>query len=207
MKTSSTRSFSAVARPLSVALTALAWLTGCVTIKEYSFELDYSSGKLIRGYHDLRSQKDSDDDYSLEKDWASLKEQMDDDKPTYEPAVARDLSKELFEEEGLLSARTTHQVACPQCFPSKTALLAWLHDDDAWRFEEINDEIFLILAGRKKVLSTNGQILESARNTMIVWPAEAEHFAYRVEDESSGGESLLPLYLKEEAAQPEKPLQ
>ena len=175
------------------------WLTGCVTVSQYKFALDCTTGEVRREYVDLSSRAGGgDNNYSVTNDWATLKNMVDDKKPQFDPDVVEDISKELFEKDKVLCARRLQKVKGPKCFPSKAALLAYLHEAD-WRFEMVNDEVFFFLPSGKKIVSTNGQKLTTGRNSLIVWPAGTDKFEYVVSEQWSGGTSLLPYYLKEKA--------
>lgn len=191
-------------------LTCSFTLTGCITLSEYRFSFDYETGKLERVYHDLRSKKGpSEEDYSVENDWAHLKKLVADEKPEFDPDVVKKQYTELFEKDGVLCGRQSHVVGCPKCFPSKVDVLAYV-EKDAWhsgRYEEINGEIILFLPGGKKTLWSNGRIIETNRNTLIVWEAETNRFEYLVRETSpqnTGGEPLLPFFLKEQDAEKQK---
>ena len=110
--------------------------------------------------------------------------------------MVEDISKELFEEKDVLSARKVQKVKCPKCFPSKAAIMTYVHAD-GWRFEMINDEVVLFLPPGNKIVSTNGQKVTTAKNSMIFWPKESGTFEYVVTEQHSGGTFLLPNYLKE----------
>ncbi|MFC1890544.1 hypothetical protein ACFL4G_12400 [Thermodesulfobacteriota bacterium] len=45
--------------------------------------------------------------------------------------------------------------------------------------------------------ATNGRMLNTEKNGIIVWPGETTVFEYTVTQKSIGGESLLPFYKKE----------
>jgi hypothetical protein len=173
------------------------FLTGCLTVSQYRFSFNFDTGKLTREYYDLRSKQGVDEkDYSVEKDWAELKRMIAEQKPEFDPDVVEDISKELFEEKDVLSARKVQKVKCPKCFPSKAAIMTYVHDND-WRFEVINDEVVLFLPPGKKIVSTNGQKVTTPKNSMIFWPQESSTFEYVVTEEHSGGTSLLPNCLEE----------
>ena len=175
-----------------------ALLAGCVTVSQYKFSFDDRTGEVKREYVDLTSRQGADEkDYSVTNDWARLKQMVAEQKPEFDPDVVQEVSKELFEENKALCARRVQKVKCPKCFPSKAALLSYLHDDKEWRFESINDETVLFLPGSKKLISTNGQKLSTARNALIVWPEDTHTFEYVASEQSSGGASLLPYFLKE----------
>lgn len=180
-------------------LSLVALLTGCITVAEYSFSFDYTTGKVEREYSDLASRKSPDEkNYSVESDWKGLKELVEDKDPEFDTGVVQEVSKDLFQEESVLSARKVQTVVCPQCFPSKAAVLAYLHEDQ-WRFEMINDEIFLFLPGGNKIVSTNGKAVVTEGNSIIIWPAGTTSFSYVATEGSAGGTSLLPYYLEEKA--------
>lgn len=189
-------------RPLLVIIGSAALsvlLTGCLTVSQYKFSFDFQTGEVRREYYDIASKPAPDEkDYSIEKDWAALKQLAEEKKAEFDPDVVEDISRELFAEGSVLSGRKLHKIKCPKCFPSKAAILSYLHEKD-WRFELVHDEVMLILPAGKKVVSTNGQSVATAGNSVIVWPRESSKFEYVVSEPFSGGTSLLPYYLKQRA--------
>lgn len=180
-----------------MGLTVVILFSGCVTVAEYTFSFDYTTGKVERGYYDLASRKGPDEkDYSVDDDWASLKELVESKAPEFDTSVVQEGSKELFQEESVLSAKKVQKVVCPKCFPSKAAILSYLHEDE-WRFEAINDEIFLFFPNGKEIISTNGKMVVTGRNSVIIWPADTNLFQYVAREEYAKGTSLLPYFLKE----------
>jgi len=172
-------------------------LMGCITVSQYKFSFDFDTGEVRREYHDLTSRKGTDEkDYSVTNDWATLKQMISEQKPEFDPEVVEDISKGLFEENKVLCARTIQKVKCPKCFPSKAAILSYVHDKK-WRFELINEEVVLFLPSGNKIISTNGQKVTTQKNSLIIWPQETRNFQYVVTEEWSGGTSLLPYYLEE----------
>jgi hypothetical protein len=195
------RGFMKTTLRVVASVTGAALLAGCVTVSEYRFALDTTTGAVLREYIDLASrQGPNENDYSVTNDWATLKQLAAEKKPEYDPDVVEDVAKELFATNNVLCGRKLQKVKGPKCFPSKAALLAYLHEKD-WRFEMLNDEVFLILPTGKRLVSTNGQKLTTAKNTLIVWPGDATRFEYAVSEQWSGGTSLLPHFLKEQAKQ------
>jgi hypothetical protein len=172
-------------------------LTGCITVSQYKFSFDFDTGEVRREYQDLTSRKGTDEkDYSVANDWATLKQMIAEQKLEFDSEVVEDISKGLFEENKVLSARTIQKVKCPKCFPSKAAILSYVHDKK-WRFEVINEEVVLFLPSGNKIISTNGQKVTTPKNSLIIWPQETRNFQYVVTEEWSGGTSLLPYYLEE----------
>jgi hypothetical protein len=160
-----------------------------------SFSFD--TGEVSREYCDLRSKQGGDEkNYSISNDWAELKRMVAEQKPEFDPDVVEEISKELFEEDNVLCARKIQKVKCPKCFPSKAAIMTYIHDKD-WRFELINNEVTLFLPGDKRIVSTNGQKVTTLNNSMIFWPQEDSNFEYVIAEQYSGGTSLLPNYLEE----------
>ena len=179
----------------SISLSVL--LAGCITVSQYRFSFNFDAGEAKREYYDIRSKQGGDEkDYSIANDWAELKQLIAEQKPEFDPDVVKDISKELFEENNLLCARKIQKVICPKCFPSKAAIMAYLHDKD-WRFELMNDEVVLFFPSGKKIVSTNGQKVTTLNNSMIFWPQKSSNFEYVVTEQNSGGTSLLPNYLEE----------
>ena len=180
---------------LSIGLAVL--LTGCVTVSQHKFSFDFDTGEVRREYSDITSRQEPDEkDYSVANDWATLKEMIAEQKPEFDPEVVEDISKDLFEENKVLCARQIQKVKCPRCFPSKAAILSYVHDKE-WRFELINEEVVLFLPSSKNIVSTNGQKVTTPKNSLIIWPQETRNFEYAVAEQWSGGTSLLPSYLEE----------
>jgi hypothetical protein len=172
-------------------------LTGCLTVSQYKFWFDVDTGEIKREYYDLTSRQGADEkDYSVTNDWAMLKQMIAEQNPEFDPEVVEDISKGLFEENKVLCARKIQKVKCPKCFPSKAAILSYVHDKD-WRFELINEEVLLFLPSDKKIVSTNGQKVTTPKNSLILWPHNTNKFEYVVSEQWSGGTALLPYYLGE----------
>lgn len=187
-------------RILAVSTCLAVLLTGCVTASQHKFSFDFNTGEVRREYSDITSRQGPDEkDYSVANDWATLKEMIAEQKPEFDPEVVEDIAKELFEENKVLCGRQIQKVKCPRCFPSKAAILSYLHDKE-WRFELINEEVILFLPSSKKIVSTNGQMVTTPKNTLIIWPQESSSFEYVVAEQWSGGTSLLPSYLEEKKA-------
>ncbi len=173
-------------------------MNGCLTAERYSFTFDYDTGRAEMIYHNIRSQSDEEKDNGVAKDWEYLKELIVDTKPAYDPDVVEEITKELFEEHGVLSGRRITRIKCPKCFPSKAAILSMLFDDKEWRFEIINDELFLFISASKQIVSANAKIVKTKSNQILIWPKDAKKFEFVVrEADKSVGESLLPYYQKE----------
>ncbi|MDE2490687.1 MAG: hypothetical protein KGM24_07550 [Elusimicrobia bacterium] len=190
-------------RRIRSALTAagvVVLLAGCVAASRSKFSFDFKTGELRRTYCGLSSVKDGGDkDYSAAKDWDRLKGLAESKKPEYDPDVVAEVSKTLFEKDGELCGRRVQKVLCPKCFPSKAAVLSYLHDK-TWRFELFNGAVVAFVPSGKTILSTNGQKAATPGGAMIVWPRDAETFEYEASDASPGGTSLLPFYLKDRGA-------
>jgi hypothetical protein len=173
-------------------------LAGCLTVSQYKFSFDFDTTEVRREYCDLASRPGVDEkDYSVANDWATLKQMITEHKPEFDPEVVEDISKSLFEENKMLCARKIQKFKCPRCFPSKAALLSYVHDKE-WRFELINEEVVLFLPSGKKILSTNGQMVTTPKNSLIIWPQDTRSFEYVVTEQFPGGTSLLPYYLAEQ---------
>ena len=184
-------------RAVVVSTSFAVLLTGCVTVSQHRFSFDFDTGEVRRVYYDLTSRQGANEkDYSVTNDWATLKEMIAEQKPEFDPEVVEDISKGLFEENKVLCARKIQKVKCPKCFPSKAAILSYVHDKD-WRFELINEEVVLFLPSGKNIISTNGQKVTTPKNSLIFWPQETRNFEYAVSEQNSGGTSLLPYYLEE----------
>lgn len=179
-----------------VAGTGLAIVaSGCITVSQYRFSFDFDTGNVVREYVDLTSRPDE-KNYSITNDWATLKQMIEEKKPEFDREVVEDISKSFFAENKALCARRIQKVKCPKCFPSKAALLSYIHDRE-WRFELINDEVVLFVPSSKKIISTNGQKVTTLKNSLIFWPQETNKFDYVVAEQWSGGACLLPYYLDE----------
>jgi hypothetical protein len=174
-------------------------MDGCLTAERYSFTFDCETGRAVMVYHNIGSLKGGECDYSIEKDWEDLKGLILNTKPEYDPDVVEEISKELFEEKGVLSGRKILRVTCPKCFPSKAALLSLFHpDQEKWRFEIINGELFLFLSYGNEIVSTNAKIVKTKSNQILVWPKDAKKIEFAVvESGIFKGASLLPYYQKE----------
>lgn len=177
-------------------------MNGCLTAERYSFTFDYDTGRTVMVYHNIGSQKGSECDYSAEKDWKDLKDSLLDTKPEYDPDVVEEISKELFEEDSVLSGRKILRIKCAKCFPSKAAILSLFHpDEEKWRFEVINSELFLFLSYGNAIVSTNAKIVKTKSNQILVWPKDAKKIEFAVvESGIFKGASLLPYYQREKEA-------
>jgi len=180
---------------VSISLSVL--LAGCLTVSQYRFSLNFDTGEIKREYCDLRSKQGVDEkNYSVSNDWAGLKEMIAKQKSEFDPDVVEDISKDLSEENNVLCGRKIQKVKCPKCFPSKAAIMAYVHEKE-WRFELINDEVALILPSYQQIISTNGYKVTTPKSSMIFWPQESSIFEYVVSEQNSEGISLLPNYLEE----------
>ncbi|MDP3980714.1 MAG: hypothetical protein Q8Q33_04795, partial [Chlamydiota bacterium] len=159
-------------------------LSGCLSYQQYSFEFNYDSGKAEIIYHDLCSQKGVDEkDYSIEKDWELLKETIEEFGKELDRDVIKPIKAELFQEGDVLSGKQTVEVQLPKAFPSKAAILEKLFADgdldENLEFQVINDETFLFAHG-KKIKSTNGKMIKTAKNNIVVWPEDQIVFKFSV---------------------------
>ncbi len=177
-------------------------MNGCLTAERYSFTFDYETGRAVMVYHNIGSLKSDECDYRVEQDWEYLKELIQDTKPEYDSDVVEEATKELFEENGVLSGRRIIRVKCAKCFPSKAAVLSLFHpDEEKWRFEIINDELFLFLSYGNKIVGTNAKIIKTKSNQILVWPKDAKKIEFVAREGGLfGGVSLLPYYQKEKDA-------
>jgi hypothetical protein len=177
-------------------------MNGCLTAERYSFTFDYDTGRAVMVYHNIGSGKADECNYSVEQDWENLKELILDTKPEYDTDVVEGVTKELFEENGVLSGRRIIRIKCPKCFPSKAAVLTLFHpDQEKWRFEVINNELFLFISYGNKIVSTNAKIVKTKSNQILVWPKDAKKIEFSVvESGVFKGTSLLPYYQKEKDA-------
>ena len=177
-------------------------MNGCLTAERYSFTFDYDTGRVEMIYHNIRSQSGDEKDNDVAEDWEYLKELVADTKPAHDPDVVEEITKELFEENGVLSGRGIIRVKCPKCFPSKAAILSMFFDDEKeWRFQIINEELFLFVLSGKEIVSANAKIVKTKSNQIVIWPKDAKkiEFVYR-ETGKFVGDPLLPYYQKEKDA-------
>jgi hypothetical protein len=177
-------------------------MNSCLTAERYSFTFDYETGRAVMVYHNIGSRKSDECDYRVEQDWEYLKDALLETEPEYDPDVVEEIGKELFEENGVLSGRKILKVKCPKCFPSKAAVLSLFHpDEEKWRFEVINNELFLFISYGNAIVSTNAKIVKTKSNQILVWPKDAKKIEFSVvESGVFKGASLLPYYQKEKAA-------
>jgi uncharacterized protein YceK len=175
-------------------------LSGCLTRQKYSFRFDYKTGRAERLSYDIRSQKGADErDYSIEGDWKSLKSCAGENfGKEFDPEVIKPVKAELFKDGEVLSGKEIFEVQSPKAFPSKEALLEKLHagQDESLHFQTINNEIFLF-SNSKEIESSNGRIIKTDKNNIVVWPEDQLVFEFTLHSKSSDGKTLLPFYLKE----------
>ncbi|MCP4650770.1 MAG: hypothetical protein GY853_11935 [PVC group bacterium] len=194
-------------RKIILLLSLCFVLSGCLRYGEYSFKFDYNSGKVEKTYHDFRSQKGFDEkEYSIERDWAMLKEATGEEfGDEFDPDVIKPIKAELFQEDEALSGRTTFEVQLPKAFPSKTAILEKLHEEgeEKFEFKILSGEIFLFTQNRN-IRSTNGKVIKTAKNNIVVWPGDQIMFEFTVDSDNGGGKSLLPFYLEEKKQKEKK---
>jgi hypothetical protein len=70
-------------------------------------------------------------------------------------------------------------------------------EEEDLRFEKINDDYFLFLPHSRHVMSTNGQVVETDGNWIIIWSKETELFEFEFVGKVPGGSPLLPYFLKD----------
>jgi hypothetical protein len=183
-------------------------LCGCLTRQKYSFKFDYKTGRAERLSYDIRSQKGIDEkDYSIERDWKSLKSGVGEDfGKEFDSDVIKPIKAELFQDGEVLSGKEIFEVQSPKAFPSKKVLLEKLHadQDESLQFQIINNEIFLFSTRGKEIESSNGKIIKTEKNSIVVWPEDQLVFEFTLNSKSSGGKSLLPFYLKEKEIKEKK---
>lgn len=180
------------------------FLAGCLMVGQNEYKLDAQTGIFESTYHDIRSEflgSTPDKEEGRQSDWKQLKEMTQAASPDFDANVIENVSRGLFAEDKVLSGKKVYKVKCPACFPSKAALLTMLHSKEdekgEWHFEAVNDETLLVIPSGKKVVATNGTLLKTPNNNVIVWPSNTVTFEYRVDNSQVGGESLLPFYLQE----------
>ncbi len=176
--------------------------SGCLWVREQAYTYDVPTGVYKAVYHDLRSipEKDKGPDKTKMDDWQDLKAALS---KTDEYAADKNikiLSKKLFQEGRTLSAKAEYQVQCPTCFSDLADLLKTLYSDGEWQI--FNDEIFLIVPLRLGLSATNGKLIKTAQNNIVVWPTNTQVFAFTVMDKRSQGVSLLNDYINDLDLQP-----
>jgi hypothetical protein len=170
-------------------------LSGCLSSKEQNYKFDYDTGAFEIDFHDIRSQKEADSKKdNVGEDWASVKQALA-KKDDFDPAVVSVRSKKIFQEGDALSGTSIYQVQCPKCFPSRLDILKLLYDDGRW--EENNNEIFLIVSNNIHLVSTNGTLVRTRKNTIGVWPSDTKSFEFDISEDNTGDVSLLNKYLSE----------
>lgn len=176
-------------------------LCGCLTYEKYSFKLDYQTGKVEKTYYDIRSHEET--DRSIEGNWKLLKS-MAGEKfgEEFDSDVIKPIKAELFQDGNVLSGKEVFKVQIPKAFPSKEVLLEKLHADEdkgleGLEFQTINEEIFLFLPSDAEIEASNGKIIKTEKNNIIVWPEDQIIFEFTLNTEVNSGKSLLPFYLKE----------
>ena len=177
-------------------------LCGCLSYQKYSFTFDYETGKVEKTYYDIRSHEETDktgEDWELLKSMAGKKFGKGFDADVIKPVKAK-----LFQDGDVLSGKEIYEVQLPKAFPSKKALLERLHEDPdeekrlkGLEFQTINQEIFLFLQRGIEIEASNGKIIKTEKNNIIVWPEDQTTFEFTLYTKSTGGKSLLPFYLKE----------
>jgi hypothetical protein len=175
-------------------------LCGCLSSQKYSFKFDYQTGKVEKTYYDIRSQEEKEKDYSIERDWERLKSMAGEEfGKGFDVDVIKPIKAELFQDGNVLSGKGIFEVQLPKAFPSKKALLEKLDvaPDEELEFLIINKEIFLFFSSGTEIEASNGKIIKTEKNNIIVWPEDQIVFEFTLNTEINGGKSLLPFYLKE----------
>lgn len=181
--------------PLIAIIFLSLTLTGCLNVKEGEYKYNVEKGLFEVTFHDIRSEKQSQDHSNhAEKDWADLKDALN-KKDDFDPAIIRILAKDLYQEGKVLSAKLLYQVNCPKCYGNPIDILKILNSDGRW--EVINDEVLLFFQKGKQIVSTNGKLVQTEKNTICVWPLDTKNFEYTITYETSDGVSLLDKYLAE----------
>ncbi|MBI5883339.1 MAG: hypothetical protein HZB91_09580 [Elusimicrobia bacterium] len=171
-------------------------MCGCLTMEGYSLTLDWKklSGEIV--YHDIGSDGDA------VKEYAELKDMLADQDVPFKVERTSDTlqvtGKELFREGDHLSGRVRFKLLCPEGNCDKAGVLSKILDcgTDCWSRRE---EVILFMDDADTVRS-NGKVLRSKKNRIVVWPLEAEVFTLesRGMDESCGRgkkcRSLLPYW-------------
>ncbi|MEX0321249.1 MAG: hypothetical protein AB3N63_03780 [Puniceicoccaceae bacterium] len=188
-----------------VALLMMGLLSSCILNTSQRFSYNHKTGDLVTEWIDLRSQKGRNDkDYSIEKDWEELKQMLHSDDSEHDENVVDLINRELYQDGDVLSGRITWRVRCPDCFPGVIDVMRYLHkgEEKSYRFEDIRGDMFLFLPKGRRVIETNGEVLETSKNWVIVWPGDAELIEFTIRGEHTGGKSLLPFFLNDEELNP-----
>jgi hypothetical protein len=181
-------------------------LCGCLTYQKYSFKFDYQTGIVEKTYHDIRSLEET--DKKIEGNWKLLKS-MAGEKfgKEFDVDVIKPIKAELFQDGDVLSGKEIFKVQLPKAFPSKKVLLQKLQEDpdedkriEGLEFQTINNEIFLFISSGIEIEASNGKIIKTEKNNIIVWPEDQNIFEFTLNGENDEGKSLLPFYLKEKDA-------
>lgn len=177
-----------------VVLGCLVFINGCLTYEKSTWTFDYDTGRITLVFQDIRSSRTSD----IEDDWKELKEDLKDPHSPFKfnPEVFELITKELFEENGMLSGRMILKVKSPERFPSKAAILSEFFRQE-YPSVVSKGEIFLFIPIGEKLISSNAQILKTKHNHILIWPEDTVKFEIVGPGEGSGVESLLPYYQKE----------
>lgn len=177
-------------------------LCGCLTMEGYSLTLDWKKleGEFV--YHDIGTDGDP------AKEYADLKSMLADPNIPFKVEETSDTlrvtGKELFREGDDLSGRVRFKIMCPEGKCAKEVVLGKVLDsgEDCWaRRGEV-----ILLAEDKGHIKTNGKVLRSRKNHIVVWPAEAEVFSLAIRDMYESCErskkcaSLLPFWQMDKAA-------
>ena len=180
-------------------------LCGCLTYEKYSFEFDFTDGRVEKTFYNIQSQKGfKEENYSPEQDWALLQSRIGEEfGDEFDPDVIQPVKSLLYQDGDVLSGKEMFKVQLPKAFPSKTAILELLHSDqnEDFKFHVVNDEIFMF-AGKKKIEASNGRIIETEENNIIVWPVRQEQFEFTLIPHYGKGESLLPFFLEGQTKEP-----
>ena len=184
-------------------------LCGCLTYQKYSFKFDYQTGIVEKTYYDIRSHEKTEKD--IESNWRLLKS-MAGEKfgKGFDVDVIKPIKAELFQDGDVLSGKEFFEVQLPKAFPSKQVLLEKLVEDPdedkriaGLEFQTINNEIFLFIPSGIEIEASNGKIIKTEKNNIIVWPEDQIIFELTLNTEVNGGKSLLPYYLKEKMKEKE----
>lgn len=181
-------------------------LMGCIHVDSTEYNFDYKTGTLEVVYHNIYSAGDA---AEYQQDWAEVSKISNYGREQgYNEKLIPSVSRELFQEDAVLSGREIFQVRCPECFPAKSSLLQEIIAAEEAKIETINNEILIFFSKEAvKNVSSNGKVLETDSNFIVGWPEDAERFELKIESLKDEAEenvkSFLPLYL-EEKTQSEK---
>ena len=182
---------------IMAGIAILSLLYGCLTVESTRFSYNHETGEVVWIYHDIRSKNDPHGDSSPQKDWCELKKMLTEPWEPDDPVVTS-VKKEIYQDGEVLSGRLEALVNCPECFPSKVAVLKYLLKGESdYRCVSVRGDILMLFPKERRILATNGRLLETETNWIILWEADVTRFEFEIEEAESGQTSLLPYFLED----------